>query len=100
MLPDALYVMNQWGFTYKTAYVWIKDRIGLGYWTRAKHEHWLIGTRGHIPATAPGTQWASVIEASVRAHSVKPDAALEMIEAYYPNLPKIELHGSVSVSIS
>jgi N6-adenosine-specific RNA methylase IME4 len=23
---------------------------------------------------------------------VKPDAALEMIESYYPNLPKIELH--------
>jgi N6-adenosine-specific RNA methylase IME4 len=92
MLPDALYVMNQWGFTYKTGYVWIKDRIGLGYWARSKHVHLLIGTRGHIPAPAPGTQRASVIEASVRAHSVKPDEALEMIEHYYPNLPKIELH--------
>jgi N6-adenosine-specific RNA methylase IME4 len=63
MLPDALYVMHRWGFAYKTAYVWVKDRIGLGYWARSKHEHLLIGTRGHVPAPAPGTQWAPVIEA-------------------------------------
>jgi hypothetical protein len=31
-----------------------------------------------------------VIDADVGAHSVKPEAALEMIEHYYPNLPKIE----------
>jgi N6-adenosine-specific RNA methylase IME4 len=92
MLPDALYVMQRWGFAYKTGLVWVKDRIGLGYWARAKHEHPLIGTRGHIPAPAPGTQWASVIEAPARGHSIKPDSALEMIEGYFPNLPKIELH--------
>jgi N6-adenosine-specific RNA methylase IME4 len=92
MLPQALYVMQRWGFEYKSAYVWVKDRIGLGYWARGKHEHLLIGTRGDVPAPAPGTQWASVIEAPVGAHSVKPNAALEMIEGYYPNLPKIELH--------
>jgi N6-adenosine-specific RNA methylase IME4 len=86
MLPDALYVMRRWGFEYKTAYVWTKDRIGLGYWARGKHEHLLIGTRGHVPAPAPGTQWASVIEAPVGAHSVKPDKALEMIESYFPHL--------------
>jgi N6-adenosine-specific RNA methylase IME4 len=42
MLPDALYVMQRWGFAYKTGLVWVKDRIGLGYWARAKHEHPLI----------------------------------------------------------
>jgi N6-adenosine-specific RNA methylase IME4 len=92
MLPDALYVMGQWGFTYKSAYVWVKNRFGTGYWSRGKHEHLLIGTRGNPPAPAPGTQWPSVIEAPARGHSVKPDEALEMIEHYYPNLPKIELH--------
>jgi len=95
MLPDALYVMHRWGFAYKTAYVWVKDRIGLGYWARSKHEHLLIGTRGHVPAPAPGTQWASVIEAPVRKHSEKPDAALEMIENYYPSLPKMSYIGAV-----
>jgi N6-adenosine-specific RNA methylase IME4 len=64
----------------------------MGWWNRNKHEILLIGTRGHVPAPAPGTQRASVIEAATRAHSVKPEAALEMIESYFPNLPKIELH--------
>jgi N6-adenosine-specific RNA methylase IME4 len=84
--------MKAWGFVYKSQFVWVKNKIGLGFWNRYKHELLLIGTRGHIPAPAPGTQWASVIEAPVGKHSAKPDAALEMIESYYPNLPKIELH--------
>jgi N6-adenosine-specific RNA methylase IME4 len=52
----------------------------------------LIGTRGKIPCPAPGTQWRSVIEAPIGKHSEKPECFLEMIEAYYPNLPKIELN--------
>ena len=52
----------------------------------------LIGTRGKIPAPAPGTQWPSVIEAPVEAHSAKPEVFYELIEHYYPNLPKIELN--------
>jgi N6-adenosine-specific RNA methylase IME4 len=91
-LEYALVVMKAWGFAYKSQFVWVKDRIGLGFWSRNKHEILLIGTRGHVPAPAPGTQWASVIEAPVGAHSVKPDKALEMIERYFSNLPKIELH--------
>jgi N6-adenosine-specific RNA methylase IME4 len=91
-LEFALIVMKAWGFAYKSQFVWVKNKIGLGFWNRNKHEILLIGTRGHVPAPAPGTQWSSVIEAPVGAHSVKPDAALEIIEHYYPNLPKIELH--------
>ena len=63
-----------------------------GYWNRSKHEILLIGVQGKPPAPAPGTQWESVIEAAKGAHSVKPEKALEMIESYFPNLPKIELH--------
>jgi N6-adenosine-specific RNA methylase IME4 len=91
-LEYALVVLKAWGFVYRSQYVWVKDRIGLGFWSRNKHEILLIGTRGHIPAPAPGTQWPSVIEAPVGAHSVKPEAALQMIEHYYLSLRKIELH--------
>jgi N6-adenosine-specific RNA methylase IME4 len=45
-----------------------------------------------VPAPAPGTQWESVIEDAVGAHSEKPEWWLELIEAYFPNLPKIELN--------
>jgi N6-adenosine-specific RNA methylase IME4 len=39
-----------------------------------------------------GTQAASLIEAPVGRHSEKPAIFYEMIERYFPTLPKIELH--------
>lgn len=92
MLPQAVDVMAAWGFEYKTHFVWAKDKIGTGYWNRNQHELLLVGTRGNVPAPAPGKQWSSVIEAALGAHSEKPVAAYELIEAYFPNLPKIELN--------
>ena len=92
MMPQAIEVMLAWGFQFKSQFTWVKDKAGTGYWCRNRHELLLIGTRGNIPAPAPGTQWDSVIEAPVGAHSVKPEKSLEMIEAYFPTLPKIELN--------
>jgi N6-adenosine-specific RNA methylase IME4 len=92
MLPHALAVMEAWGFDYRSNVVWAKDRIGTGYWFRNKHEHLLIGVKGSIPAPAMGTQCPSLIEASVPEHSAKPECFLEMIEQYFPSLPKIELN--------
>jgi hypothetical protein len=63
MLPQALSVMAAWGFDYKSQCIWLKDRIGTGYWFRNRHELLLIGTRGTIPAPAPGEQYPSVREA-------------------------------------
>jgi N6-adenosine-specific RNA methylase IME4/ParB-like chromosome segregation protein Spo0J len=92
MLPQALEVMDAWGFEYRSNYVWLKDHIGTGYWNRNAHEHLLVGMRGNVPAPALGTQWDSVVEAAVGDHSAKPAIFLEMVEEYYPNLPKIELN--------
>jgi N6-adenosine-specific RNA methylase IME4 len=92
MLPHALLVMAAWGFDYKSHYAWGKDKIGNGYWNREKHELLLIGTQGDVPCPAPGEQWDSLIPAPRGAHSEKPECILEMIEQYFPNLPKIELN--------
>jgi hypothetical protein len=58
MLTQALEVLVAWGFTYKSNIAWVKNRagnhIGTGYWSHNEHEHLLIGTRGEIPALAPG----------------------------------------------
>jgi N6-adenosine-specific RNA methylase IME4/ParB-like chromosome segregation protein Spo0J len=91
MLPEALEVMTAWGFTYKSHCIWLKDRIGTGYWFRNEHELLLIGTRGSVPAPAPGQQYASVIEAPVTKHSAKPPHFAEMIEEMFPNVPAVEL---------
>jgi N6-adenosine-specific RNA methylase IME4 len=91
-LAIALDVMRLRGFTYKSSYAWGKDKIGLGYWSREKHEILLIGVKGNIDCPAPGTQRESLIMAPRGEHSAKPEVFLEMIEQYFPTLPKIELN--------
>lgn len=92
MLPQALEVMAAWDFEYKTHFAWVKDKTGTGYWNKNQHELLLLGTKGNIPSPADGTQWSTVIHAPRARHSEKPEKALELIEAYFPNLPKIELN--------
>jgi N6-adenosine-specific RNA methylase IME4 len=92
MLCDALRVMEAWGFEYKSHLVWDKVHIGTGYWFRNRHELLLVGTRGNIPAPAMGDQFASVLAIARKEHSAKPEQFLELIEQYFPNLPKIELN--------
>jgi N6-adenosine-specific RNA methylase IME4 len=98
MLPHALTVMEAWGFDYKSHCIWAKTTkegnlaLGTGYWFRNCHELLLVGVRGNIPAPAPGTQYASVIDQFVHEHSAKPECFLEMIEQMFPTLPKIELN--------
>jgi N6-adenosine-specific RNA methylase IME4 len=83
--------MSVWGFTYKSNFVWVKDRIGMGHWNRGKHEHLLIGTRGSIPAPAHGLSFESVIMEPKGKHSAKPARAREMIEKMFPSIPRVEL---------
>ncbi|MGA9855096.1 MAG: MT-A70 family methyltransferase [Gammaproteobacteria bacterium] len=91
-LAVALDVMRLRGFDYKSHVVWGKDKIGLGYWFREKHEILLVGVKGDIPAPAPGTQWESLVMAPRGEHSAKPECFLELIEGSFPTLPKIELN--------
>jgi N6-adenosine-specific RNA methylase IME4 len=91
MLPHALETMAAWGFTYKSSFAWVKDKRGLGFWNRNRHELLLVGTRGNIPCPAPGTQFDSVIEAPRGRHSEKPVIVREMIAQMFPNLPKLEM---------
>ncbi|NLD99663.1 MAG: hypothetical protein GX640_07290 [Fibrobacter sp.] len=90
-LQEGLYVLSKWGFTYRTCMVWVKDRIGTGYWTRSKNELLLIGTKGKMPCPEESTRPESVIVSKRRKHSEKPDEIYEIIERMYPTLKKIEL---------
>jgi N6-adenosine-specific RNA methylase IME4 len=92
MLPYAIQVMDAWGFNYVSHCMWRKDRGGTGYWFINHHEVLLVGTRGKVPCPSAGTQWPSVIDAPRGRHSEKPEIFAEMIEQYFPNLPKIELN--------
>jgi len=91
MLSEALSVMQAWGFAYKSHVVWIKDRMGTGYWFRSMHELLLVGTRGNPPAPAPGEQFTSVIDARASEHSAKPAAFAEMIDEMFPYASGLEM---------
>ena len=69
----------------------MKDKFGMGVYVRQQHELLLIGKRGLGIVPDPSTLSSSVIEATRRGHSRKPDEAYEIIERMYPELPKIEL---------
>jgi N6-adenosine-specific RNA methylase IME4 len=44
-----------------------------------------------------GTQWPTLVHALVRRHSEKPEVFRDMIDCYFPTLPKIELHARGAV---
>jgi N6-adenosine-specific RNA methylase IME4 len=90
-LHEAFEVLDAWGFEYVSNVVWLKDKIGLGYWVRNQHELLLIARRGDMPTPAPACRPPSVIQAPAREHSRKPDESYALIEQMFPTLPRIEL---------
>ena len=67
--------------------------LGTGYWFRNQHELLLVGTRGKVPAPARGHAVAERDPGAARRAFGEARSALELIEAYFPTLPKIELYG-------
>ena len=93
MLPEALALIEAWGFTYKTcAFAWVKGDarqaeffhddvkpyMGMGYWTRANSEVCLLATRGKPKRTHADVR-QGIIEPR-REHSRKPDCVHGRIE--------------------
>jgi N6-adenosine-specific RNA methylase IME4 len=52
----------------------------------------LLGQRAASASPAEGTQAESVLLADVGKRSAKPEKALQIIERYFPDVPKIELN--------
>ena len=89
-LPEALRLIQAWGFTYKSvAFVSDSWFYGLGFWTRGNAEICLLATRGH-----PKRQAANIhqfIISPIEAHSKKPDEARDKIVALMGDVPRVEL---------
>lgn len=90
-LTEALELMAAWSFEYRTCAAWVKDRIGMGYYFRQQHELLLVGRRGDPPLPAESDRQPSVVTAPRGRHSEKPERFYELIEAMYPEGPRIEL---------
>ena len=91
-LVDAIQVVSAWDFTYKTCAIWDKEWTGMGNYFRVQHELLLIATRGEIPPPETDNRPASIVRHKrSTTHSEKPDVFYGIIEAMYPELPKLEL---------
>lgn len=89
LLPEAVRVLQAWGFDYKASLVWEKPKApAIGWWVHTRHELLLIGQRGScVPLHKPD----SIISAAVTKHSRKPSEAYGVIEAMYPDVRRVEL---------
>lgn len=111
LFPQALELMKEWGFTYKTGGPWIKragtgnPAMGTGYVLRSSAECFLIGTRGAPKVRNRGQrnvlltgEWPArvedldsvIVDTLRREHSRKPDEMIPLIEALFDG-PYLEL---------
>lgn len=91
LLPEALELIEAWGFKYKTNIVWDKVKGSLGNYTSVKHEHLFIATRGSgVPDNTTRVDSVQTIERTSR-HSEKPEEFRNIIETLYSYGNKLEL---------
>jgi len=98
LLPEALSVMEAWGFSYKSNLIWHKvrkdggsDGRGVGFYFRNVTEIILFGVRGKNARTREaGRRQVNMIETRKREHSRKPDEQFKLIEACSPG-PYLEM---------
>jgi N6-adenosine-specific RNA methylase IME4 len=103
MLPEALEVIDAWGFTFKTtAFTWAKRtrldtgwHLGLGYWTRQNTESCLLATRGRPARLARDVR--QLVVSPLREHSRKPDAIRTDVERLVAG-PYLELFARESAA--
>jgi N6-adenosine-specific RNA methylase IME4 len=85
-------ILDSWGFKYKSEFIWVKDKIGTGYYVRGKHEKLYICVKGEgLGVPAEEDRPPSVLFADRTEHSKKPEVFYEIIEKMYPNRTYIEL---------
>lgn len=93
-LFDARQILESWGFTYKSVFVWCKPQMGIGNYWRVSHEFLLLGVRGRCPFRDHGLMsWAELDRGQ---HSAKPEQVRSMVEKAGHG-PYLELFGRLVV---
>lgn len=108
-LPDAIRVMESWGFKYKTCWcTWVKTNkagdkpfFGVGYYTRSNAELCLLGVKGKIASfkklvegefrEGNPNSLSSICIERPRQHSRKPETVRNNIVTFFGDVPRLEL---------
>jgi N6-adenosine-specific RNA methylase IME4 len=71
LLPEAISVIPEWGFKYKTYIIWEKTGLlGMGNWIRIQNEMILIAVKGKVKPF--GHQEKNIYQHPICDHSAKP----------------------------
>jgi N6-adenosine-specific RNA methylase IME4 len=62
-LYEAMKVLDAWGFEYRTNFVWVKDKWGMGCYCRNQHEILCVARRGNLPPPTIKDRVSSVMGA-------------------------------------
>lgn len=96
-LPEALNVLQAWGFNFKTvAFTWVKTNadgsiyMGMGRHTRSNAEICLLATKGKGVKRINASIYQTQLHKKGR-HSQKPDNFRKDIVRLYGDIPRIEL---------
>lgn len=93
-LPDALHLLEVWGFPYKGVLTWEKPGLGLGNYYRNCTEYLLLGVRGNLRFQDRSVR--NMYRGKRGKHSRKPDQVRVLIEKVSP-APRLELFGREAV---
>lgn len=90
-LFDSKKIMEEWGFEYKSCYVWVKPQMGMGNYWRVSHEFMLFGIRGKCPVLRRDAKsWGEFPRSK---HSAKPDEIRSIVESISPSENRLEMFG-------
>jgi N6-adenosine-specific RNA methylase IME4 len=90
LLPEGLKVAKEWGYTYKSAFVWDKVKHNMGHYNSVRHELLFICTKGSCTPDI-AKLFDSVQEIERTKHSAKPEEFRAIIDTIYPYGRRIEL---------
>jgi N6-adenosine-specific RNA methylase IME4 len=90
LLPDALKVIEAWGFQFRGSFVWVKPQMGVGHYWRTSHEILCLAVRRNLPFRDHSQR--SWIELDRKGHSAKPEEIRELVQKVSPP-PYLELYG-------
>jgi len=90
LLEDCFQVIKEWGFKYKTSFVWDKVQHNMGHYNSVRHEFLLIATKGSCtPDNVKLYDSVQIIERT--EHSTKPKEFMDIIDDLYNYGGRLEM---------
>lgn len=91
LLEDGLKVIKEWGFKYKTSFIWDKIKHNMGHYNSVRHEFLLVATKGSCtPDVKKLFDSVQSIERNDN-HSEKPIDFIDIIDTIYTHGDRLEM---------